>query len=80
MADLTALEEAAVLMLADHPEGCPDREFWKVQAAWFRCVIFDEKWGEPESAPRIRERTTALELAALYLTAHAPAAGGEVSP
>ena len=78
MIDLTALEEAAALMLADHPEGCPDREFWAVHAAWFRCVAFDEKYGEPESAPRIRERTTALRLAALYLTAHAPAAGTEV--
>jgi hypothetical protein len=76
--DLTALEAAAALMLADHPEGCPDRGFWKVQAAWFRCVIIDEKW-EPETAPRIRERTTALELAALYLTVHAPAAGTEVT-
>jgi hypothetical protein len=36
-------------------------------AAWWDCVAIDEEQGEPESAPRIRERTAALLLARTYL-------------
>lgn len=64
-----SLTAVADLIEADHPAG----GFWAVLAAWMRCVVIDEQYGEPETAPRIRERTTALHLAELYLAKHTPA-------
>jgi hypothetical protein len=40
-------------------------------AAWLTCVATDEEYGEPDSAPRIGERTTALGLADLVLASAA---------
>jgi hypothetical protein len=71
--DLGPLGDAAKLMLDQHDPSCPDREFWETFSAWLLCVEFDERYGEPETAPRVRERTTALDLAERYLTLNAPA-------
>lgn len=39
--------------------------------SWFRCVLIDDEY-EPESAPRIRERTTATTIARAVLGEAAP--------
>lgn len=38
----------------------------RVLHSWFRCVLIDDGW-EPETAPRIRERTTAETVARAVL-------------
>lgn len=60
------LRSAAALMREQHGPSCQDRQFVRDVAAWFECVAIDEGW-EPESAARVRERSTAVRIAEGYL-------------
>ena len=61
------LRAAVAHIKTSHKPGCADEEFWRKIAGWLGCVAIDEEYGEPETAPRLRELSTALDIARILL-------------
>ncbi|MCW2898789.1 MAG: hypothetical protein JWO67_1054 [Streptosporangiaceae bacterium] len=62
----TVLRQVADMIRADHPAGCDDYDVWQHISGWLVCVAMDD--GDLETAPRVRERASALGVAEAYLT------------
>lgn len=65
---VSTLRQVADMIRADHGRCCDNHAVWAEIAGWLGCVAIDEEWGEPETATRVRERTTALGVAEAYLS------------